>query len=47
VSALAGAPHLRASPTAEWGLHLTDANLPLGNLLDLVRAQTAAFEKRH
>jgi hypothetical protein len=47
VSALAGAPQLKASPTAEWGLHLTDSNLPLGNLLDLVRAQTAAFEKRH
>jgi hypothetical protein len=45
VTALDGAPQLKASPDATWGLHLTDANLPLGNLLDLIRAQTAAYQK--
>lgn len=33
------APVLRPLPDATWGLHLTDANLPLGELADLVRAQ--------
>lgn len=27
----------------DWGLHLIDANLAMGNLLDLVRAQTKAY----
>ena len=31
------------SPDATWGLHLVDANLALGNLLDLVRTQAKAF----
>jgi len=26
-----------------WGLHLFDVNLALGNLVDLVRQQTAAY----
>jgi hypothetical protein len=47
VTALGGAPPLKASPTPQWGLHLTDANLPLGNLLALVRKQTAAYQRRH
>ena len=28
---------------AQWGLHLIDVNLVMGNLLDVVRQQTAAF----
>ncbi len=28
---------------AEWGLHLIDANLTMGNLLDIVDAQTKAY----
>ena len=38
-----GAETLRPSPTAEWGMHLLDANLALGNLLGIVRTQAAAF----
>ena len=26
-----------------WGLHLADISIALGNLVDLVRQQTAAF----
>jgi hypothetical protein len=33
----------KPSPDATWGLHLVDANLGLGNLLAMVRAQAAAF----
>ena len=36
-------PIVSAAPTAEWGLHLYDVTLALGNLVDLVRQQTAAF----
>jgi hypothetical protein len=39
----AGAQAIRSSPSPGWGLHLVDANIALGNLLDLVRAQTKAF----
>jgi hypothetical protein len=38
-----GSRELNASPTPDWGLHLADANLPLVELLDLVRSQTAAY----
>ncbi len=30
-----------------WGLHLIDANLTMGNLVDIVRAQGAAWSARH
>jgi hypothetical protein len=30
----------------DWGLHLIDANLAMGNLIELVRAQTKAYQKR-
>jgi hypothetical protein len=46
VTARAGAPALRPSPTPQWGLHLADANIALGNLLDVVRAQVARYVKR-
>lgn len=36
-------PGGRISP--QWGLHLIDMNLTLGNLIDLVRTQTAALNK--
>jgi hypothetical protein len=38
---------LTPSPDATWGLHLVDLNLPLGNLLRLVDAQTNAFLAAH
>ena len=30
----------------DWGLHLIDANLAMGNLIDLVRTQTKAYAKK-
>jgi Protein of unknown function (DUF3089) len=45
VEPLAGARHLNGSPTPDWGLHLADGNLPLGNLVTLVGRQTRAYVK--
>ena len=42
-----GAPTPTPSPTPEWGLHLLDANIALGNLIHIVNAQSKAFEKQH
>jgi hypothetical protein len=30
-------------PNAAWGLHLTDANIALGNLVTVVRHEVAAY----
>jgi hypothetical protein len=38
-----GAPTLNAVPTAAWGLHLTDANIALGNLVTTVRHEVSAY----
>ena len=38
-------PVVSAAPTAAWGLHLYDVSLALGNLVDLVRQQSAAFSQ--
>jgi hypothetical protein len=38
-----GAPELHAVPDATWGLHLTDANIALGDLVNLVRRQGARY----
>lgn len=46
ISTALGAPRLRAVPAPEWGLHLADVNLPLGNLTDLVRAQGKRFVRQ-
>ncbi|MFA5910019.1 MAG: DUF3089 domain-containing protein [Vicinamibacterales bacterium] len=37
---------MRAKPLADWGLHLVDVNLAIGNLLDLVGQQTKAYLAR-
>jgi hypothetical protein len=47
VTPLGGAPALKPVPDATWGLHVADANLALGNLLGLVRAQAAAYARKH
>ena len=41
-----GAPVYRPSPDPTWGLHLVDANIALGNLVDLVKSQISAYESR-
>ena len=33
--------------TPEWGLHLVDANLTMGNLVSLLRWQARAYARRH
>ncbi len=33
--------------TPQWGLHLVDVNMAMGNLLDIVRQQRAAWTKSH
>ncbi|MGZ6709058.1 MAG: DUF3089 domain-containing protein [Solirubrobacteraceae bacterium] len=43
VGAHAGARVLKATPTPQWGLHLGDVNLALGNLTDVVARQAAAY----
>ncbi len=43
IKARHGAPTPTASPTPGWGLHLLDANIALGNLLDVVKHEAAAF----
>jgi hypothetical protein len=44
---LRGAPVLRPQPDATWGLHLTDGNIALGNLLGTVRRQAARYLAGH
>jgi hypothetical protein len=46
IAARGGAPELNALPTPEWGLHLGDANLALGDLVRLVRTQGARYAAR-
>jgi hypothetical protein len=43
ISAVGGAKTPSPSPTPEWGLHLLDANIALGNLISIVKAESAAF----
>ena len=38
-----GAPLLHPSPDATWGLHLVDANIALGNLIDDVSSEAIAY----
>ena len=37
---------MRAKPLADWGLHLVDVNIALGNLLDLVAQQSKTYLAR-
>jgi hypothetical protein len=47
ITPIGAAPLLRASPTPQWGLHLVDANIALGELVSVVRSQGAAWLRRH
>lgn len=42
-----GAATPTPSPTPQWGLHLLDANVALGNLVRIVQDEGKAFLKRH
>jgi Protein of unknown function (DUF3089) len=43
-----GAPLLHPNPDPTWGIHIVDANIALGNLVDLVGSESRAFVKaRH
>jgi hypothetical protein len=46
VSPHGGAPTLNPVPAPNWGLHLTDANIALGNLAELVRRQARNYLRR-
>jgi hypothetical protein len=43
IRAVGGAKTPKPSPTPQWGLHLVDANIALGNLIAIVKSQAAAF----
>jgi Protein of unknown function (DUF3089) len=43
VTALRGAQTPKPSPDPTWGLHLIDANVALGNLISLVKSESAAY----
>ncbi len=43
ITGVGGAKNPNPSPTPEWGLHLVDANIALGNLISIVKAEAAKF----
>jgi len=47
ITPLRGAPVFHPSPDPTWGLHLVDANIALGNLIDLVRHQASVWQRTH
>jgi hypothetical protein len=46
ISARHNAPLPDPSPTPEWGLHLLDANIALGNLIHIIKAESKSFQKQ-
>jgi hypothetical protein len=46
IASAPGTPVPRPSPTPEWGLHLVDANIAQADLVDVLRRQIRAYEKR-
>lgn len=42
-----GAPLLHPSPLVTWGLHLVDVNIALGNLVNVVASEAAAYHPAH
>jgi hypothetical protein len=45
ITSAGGAPVLRPTPDAGWGMHVVDANIALGNLVRLVRRQAARYAR--
>jgi hypothetical protein len=46
ITARNGAQTPTPAPTPEWGLHLLDANLSLGNLLSIMRSEETSYAAR-
>lgn len=46
IRSVGGAPVLKPSPQASWGLHLLDANVALGDLIARVGEQARAYARR-
>jgi hypothetical protein len=46
ISSTPGTPLPKASPTPEWGLHLVDANIAQGDLVNVLRRQIRAYAGR-
>jgi Protein of unknown function (DUF3089) len=46
ITARNGAQTPTPAPTPEWGLHLLDANVALGNLVSIVHSESKAFVRR-
>ena len=44
---ISGTPVLNALPDATWGLHLVDANIALGNLVEDVTHQARRYLAKH
>jgi hypothetical protein len=47
ISARHGAPLPKPSPTPQWGLHLLDANIALGNLIQIVKLESNTWVGLH
>ena len=45
ITSVGGAPVFAPSPTPEWGLHLVDANIALGDQVTLIRRQAALWRR--
>jgi hypothetical protein len=46
ITAQPGSAQLSPAPDANWGLHLVDGNIALGNLTSLVRSQAKTFVRK-
>ena len=40
-------PVIHPAPDATWGLHLVDANIALGNLIDVVHREASHWDHHH
>jgi hypothetical protein len=47
ITPLGGAQTAHPSPDVTWGLHLLDAQIELGNLINLVKTEAATYAKSH
>jgi hypothetical protein len=45
IKPVGSARHLNPAPDPSWGLHLSDANIALGNLVEVVDSQSRAWLK--